>query len=93
LGADSDISKPEVPWICADLDGEVTAFRVRSLAGQVFPYALVDANAAAGSGSSARRSRPIAAGVHVSHILRKLGVPNRLEATAIAHHLSPPHVR
>jgi DNA-binding NarL/FixJ family response regulator len=32
------------------------------------------------------------AGVHVSHILRKLGAPNRLEAAAIAHRLSPPHV-
>jgi DNA-binding CsgD family transcriptional regulator/tetratricopeptide (TPR) repeat protein len=31
------------------------------------------------------------AGVHVSHILRKLGAPNRLEAAAIAHRLSPPH--
>jgi DNA-binding NarL/FixJ family response regulator len=30
--------------------------------------------------------------VHVSHILRKLGAPNRLEAAAIAHRLSPPHV-
>jgi DNA-binding CsgD family transcriptional regulator/tetratricopeptide (TPR) repeat protein len=30
------------------------------------------------------------AGVHVSHILRKLGAPNRLEAAAIAHRLSPP---
>jgi DNA-binding CsgD family transcriptional regulator/tetratricopeptide (TPR) repeat protein len=28
--------------------------------------------------------------VHVSHILRKLGVPNRLEAAAIAHRLAPP---
>jgi DNA-binding CsgD family transcriptional regulator len=26
--------------------------------------------------------------VHVSHILRKLGAPNRLEAAAIAHRLS-----
>jgi hypothetical protein len=25
------------------------------------------------------------AGVHVSHVLRKLGAPNRLEAAAIAH--------
>jgi DNA-binding CsgD family transcriptional regulator len=33
------------------------------------------------------------AGVHVSHILRKLGAPNRLEAAAIAHRLSPPHPR
>jgi DNA-binding CsgD family transcriptional regulator/tetratricopeptide (TPR) repeat protein len=32
------------------------------------------------------------AGVHVSHILRKLSAPNRLEAAAIAHRLSPPHV-
>jgi DNA-binding CsgD family transcriptional regulator/tetratricopeptide (TPR) repeat protein len=30
------------------------------------------------------------ASVHVSHILRKLGAPNRLEAAAIAHRLSPP---
>jgi len=32
------------------------------------------------------------ASVHVSHILRKLGAPNRLEAAAIAHRLSPPHL-
>ncbi len=31
------------------------------------------------------------ASVHVLHILRKLGAPNRLEAAAIAHRLSPPH--
>jgi DNA-binding CsgD family transcriptional regulator len=30
------------------------------------------------------------AGVHVSNILAKLGAPNRLEAAAIAHRLSPP---
>jgi DNA-binding NarL/FixJ family response regulator len=29
------------------------------------------------------------AGVHVSHILRKLDAPNRREAAAIAHRLSP----
>ena len=33
------------------------------------------------------------AGVHVSHILRKLDAPNRLEAAAIAHRLTPPHPR
>ena len=31
------------------------------------------------------------AGVHVSHILRKLDAPNRREAAAIAHRLAPPH--
>jgi DNA-binding CsgD family transcriptional regulator/tetratricopeptide (TPR) repeat protein len=30
------------------------------------------------------------AGVHVSHILRKLDAPNRLEAAAIAHRVAPP---
>jgi DNA-binding CsgD family transcriptional regulator len=30
------------------------------------------------------------AGVHVSHILRKLDAPNRVEAAAIAHRLTPP---
>ena len=33
------------------------------------------------------------ASVHVSHILRKLDAPNRLEAAAIAHRLAPPHAR
>jgi len=43
LGADSGISKSEVSRICVDLDGEVGAFRDRSLAGQAFPYVFVDA--------------------------------------------------
>jgi DNA-binding NarL/FixJ family response regulator len=30
------------------------------------------------------------AGVHVSHILQKLGAPNRLEAAAIAHRIALP---
>jgi DNA-binding CsgD family transcriptional regulator len=51
---------------------------------------------------TARSAREIAAtlvisvrtaGVHVSHLLRKLGAPNRLEAAAIAHRFSPPHAR
>ena len=32
------------------------------------------------------------ASVHVSHILRKLDAPNRLEAAAIAHRLALPHL-
>jgi DNA-binding CsgD family transcriptional regulator/tetratricopeptide (TPR) repeat protein len=32
------------------------------------------------------------ASVHVSHILRKLDAPNRLEAAAIAHRLEPPRI-
>ena len=43
LGADSGISKSEVSRICAALDGEVSAFRDRSLAGQSFPSVFVDA--------------------------------------------------
>jgi DNA-binding NarL/FixJ family response regulator len=31
------------------------------------------------------------ASVHVSHILRKLDAPNRLEAATIAHRLTQPH--
>jgi DNA-binding NarL/FixJ family response regulator len=30
------------------------------------------------------------ASVHVSHILSRLGAPNRLEAAVIAHRLAPP---
>ena len=37
LGVDSGISKSEVSRICADLDGEVAAFRSRSLAHTAFP--------------------------------------------------------
>jgi DNA-binding CsgD family transcriptional regulator/tetratricopeptide (TPR) repeat protein len=33
---------------------------------------------------------PKTASVHVSHILHKLGAPNRVEAAAIAHRLAPP---
>ncbi len=33
------------------------------------------------------------ASVHVSHILRKLGAPNRREAAAIAHRVAPPPAR
>jgi len=43
LGVDSGISKSEVSRICAELDGEVAAFRSRSLAHTVFPYVFVDA--------------------------------------------------
>jgi putative transposase len=43
LGVDSGISKSEVSRICAELDGEVGAFRSRSLAHTGFPYLFVDA--------------------------------------------------
>ena len=33
------------------------------------------------------------ASVHVSHILHKLGVPNRIEAAAIAHRVAPATIR
>jgi putative transposase len=43
LGVDAGISKSEVSRICAELDGEVAAFRSRSLAHAAFPYVFVDA--------------------------------------------------
>ena len=44
LGVDSGISKSEVSRICAELDGEVGAFRSRSLAHTAFPYVFLDAS-------------------------------------------------
>ena len=43
LGADTGISKSEVSRICADLDGEVGAFRDWSLASDQFPCVFLDA--------------------------------------------------
>jgi len=43
LGVEAGISKSEVSRICAELDGEVGAFRSRSLAHIAFPYLFVDA--------------------------------------------------
>ena len=43
LGVDAGISKSEVSRICAELDGEVAAFRSRSLAHTAFPYLFLDA--------------------------------------------------
>jgi putative transposase len=43
LGLDSGISKSEVSRICVELDGEVAAFRSRSLAHTAFPYVFLDA--------------------------------------------------
>ena len=43
LGADSGISKSEVSRICADLDGEVAAFRDRDLSETGYPYVFLDA--------------------------------------------------
>jgi putative transposase len=43
LGVDSRISKSKVSRICAELDGEVAAFRSRSLSHIAFPYVFLDA--------------------------------------------------
>ncbi|MCX5215895.1 IS256 family transposase [Kitasatospora sp. NBC_00240] len=43
LGADTGISKSEVSRICADLDGQLTAFRSRPLDHVRFPYVYLDA--------------------------------------------------
>ncbi|GAA4968890.1 IS256 family transposase [Kineococcus glutinatus] len=43
LGVDSGLSKSEVSRICADLDGEVAAWRSRPLDGQAVPYVFLDA--------------------------------------------------
>ncbi|MEZ0095760.1 IS256 family transposase [Streptacidiphilus sp. EB129] len=43
LGSDSGISKSEVSRICQDLDGQLTAFRGRSLDHVRFPYVYLDA--------------------------------------------------
>ena len=58
LGAHSGISKSEVSRICAELDGELEAFRNRPLEGE-FPYVFVDATyikARVGGGSCLGRS-------------------------------------
>ncbi|HEY2562165.1 MAG TPA: IS256 family transposase [Acidimicrobiales bacterium] len=43
LGADTGISKSEVSRICADMDGELEAFRSRDLGHVGFPYVFCDA--------------------------------------------------
>lgn len=43
LGIDSGISKSEVSRICADLDGEVGAFRDRPLSRTTYPFVFLDA--------------------------------------------------
>ena len=43
LGADSGISKSEVSRICADMDGQLAAFRERPLSEARYPYVYFDA--------------------------------------------------
>ncbi|TFC18216.1 hypothetical protein E3O19_05035 [Cryobacterium algoritolerans] len=43
LGADTGISKSEVSRICADLEGEVAAFRDRDFGETGYPYVFLDA--------------------------------------------------
>lgn len=43
LGVDTDISKSEVPRICAGLDEQVAAYDTRPLDPTAFPYMFLDA--------------------------------------------------
>src|SRR5207248_7130636 len=43
LGLESGISKSEVSRICGELDGQLEAFRTRSLGHLEFPYVFLDA--------------------------------------------------
>src|SRR5665647_1045376 len=58
LGADTGISKSEVSRICADLDGEVAAFRDRDLGETGYPYVFLDARIARPASTTASSPRP-----------------------------------
>jgi putative transposase len=75
LGAASGISKSEVSRICAELDGELEAFRTRPLEG-AFPYVFVDATyiKARVRGRVVSRAVVIATGVRSDGAREVLGV-------------------
>jgi len=75
LGAASGISKSEVSRICAELDGELEAFRTRRLEGE-FPYVFCDATylKARVKGRVVSRAVVIATGVSATGDREVLGV-------------------
>jgi putative transposase len=76
LGVDAGISKSEVSRICTELDGEVAAFRSRSLAHTSFPYLFLDATylKARVDGRVVSRAVVIATGVTVDGGREVLGL-------------------
>lgn len=75
LGAGSGISKSEVSRICADLDGDLEAFRTRRLDGE-FPYVFADATyvKARVKGRVVSRAVVVATGVKATGDREVLGV-------------------
>lgn len=95
VGVESGISKSEVSWICAQLDGEVAAWRTRPLGEQSFPYVFCDATycKARVNGWVVSRAMAIATGVSADGAgnprgrrrrQREGGVLNRLPARTAA---------
>ena len=76
LGAASGISKSEVSRICAELDGDLDAFRARPLDHIGFPYVFVDATYLKGRvrGRVVSRAVVIATGVTATGDREVLGV-------------------
>src|SRR3954471_3724884 len=76
LGAASGISKSEVSRICADLDGDLEAFRSRPLDHVAFPYVFADATYVKGrvNGRVVSRAVVIATGVTINGDREVLGV-------------------
>jgi putative transposase len=76
LGVDAGVSKSEVSRICDELDGEVAAFRPRSLARTGFPYVFLDATylKARVDGRVVSRAVVIATGVTVDGGREVLGL-------------------
>jgi putative transposase len=76
LGADTGISKSEVSRICAEMDGDLEAFRTRNLAHIAFPYVFVDATYVKGrvDGRVVSRAVVVATGVTTNGDREVLGI-------------------
>lgn len=76
LGVGSGISKSEVSRICAELDGDLEAFRTRSLGHVAFPYVFADATYLKGrvNGRVVSRAVVVATGVTATGDREVLGV-------------------